>query len=408
MAERTPYFLASYDAVATTPRPPVPPTTTGLPRSDGLSRCSTAAKNASRSRWRTEAWSRTGATYRAAPTAWRAEPRVVHRSPLRRAVHRRAPPRPASSSASAGNVPVMTTTPAPPTRLTAKTPEDLLAAVPVVLGFEPSRLRGDADLRGGETFHARIDLPQPTEQGPVEPDELDAAVELLREPAARHRVESVVVRPLHRRRGAGPPAPRPAWCGRSSAPGSGWWRRSATDGTRWFSPADRRSRRRGCPTTRRTHRFRAQSVLDGRVIHGSREELAALLSPGRASHGGAGGGAVQPGRRRADEVRRLVGRRIGAGRFTDEELATLLVSMAAWRVRDAVWAGFDAGKRRARRSALDRRGPAVAGAVRRRPGRGAGAGRLAGRPRRAGVVRGRPQPGGRPGQLAGRPGRATC
>ena len=44
--------------MATTPRPPTPPTTTGLPRSDGLSRCSTAAKKASRSRWRTEAWSR--------------------------------------------------------------------------------------------------------------------------------------------------------------------------------------------------------------------------------------------------------------------------------------------------------------------------------------------------------------
>src|SRR5512139_751874 len=52
MADRTPYARASYDAVATTPRPPTPPTTTGLPRSEGLSRCSTAAKKASRSTWR--------------------------------------------------------------------------------------------------------------------------------------------------------------------------------------------------------------------------------------------------------------------------------------------------------------------------------------------------------------------
>src|SRR5689334_15994254 len=55
MAERTPYVRASYDAVATTPRPPTPPTTTGLPRRDGLSRCSTAAKKASRSRCITDA-----------------------------------------------------------------------------------------------------------------------------------------------------------------------------------------------------------------------------------------------------------------------------------------------------------------------------------------------------------------
>src|SRR6188472_2442014 len=71
MADRTPYFRASYDAVETTPRPPVPPTTTGLPRSDGLSRCSTAAKNASRSRWSTDASDLTAANYpvpRTAPT----------------------------------------------------------------------------------------------------------------------------------------------------------------------------------------------------------------------------------------------------------------------------------------------------------------------------------------------------
>ena len=50
IAEWTPNTRASYEAVDTTPRPPSPPTMTGLPRSDGLSRCSTDAKNASRSR----------------------------------------------------------------------------------------------------------------------------------------------------------------------------------------------------------------------------------------------------------------------------------------------------------------------------------------------------------------------
>src|SRR5215204_5634499 len=59
MAERTPKVRASYDAVATTPRTPVPPTTTGLPRSDGLSRCSTEAKKASRSRCSNEGSRRT-------------------------------------------------------------------------------------------------------------------------------------------------------------------------------------------------------------------------------------------------------------------------------------------------------------------------------------------------------------
>ena len=51
MAEWTPNRRASYDAALTTPRSsgPPPPTMTGRPRSSGWSRCSTAAKNASRS-----------------------------------------------------------------------------------------------------------------------------------------------------------------------------------------------------------------------------------------------------------------------------------------------------------------------------------------------------------------------
>src|SRR3954454_22471224 len=148
MAERTPYVRASYDAVATTPRPPTPPTTTGLPRSEGLSRCSTAAKKASRSRWRTEAWSRTGATYPSVPTPPRG--RCVHLLSTPGVetafVHRpsRTGPQP---SASLGSVLVMTRpTPQPSpqptpqplrpsTTLQARTPEDVLAAVPVVLGF---------------------------------------------------------------------------------------------------------------------------------------------------------------------------------------------------------------------------------------------------------------------------------
>ncbi|MGY3684084.1 hypothetical protein ACVWXU_007707 [Streptomyces sp. TE33382] len=43
IAECTPRRRASYDAVATTPRGPSPPTTTGLPRRLGLDACSAEA-----------------------------------------------------------------------------------------------------------------------------------------------------------------------------------------------------------------------------------------------------------------------------------------------------------------------------------------------------------------------------
>src|SRR5215217_8392252 len=48
MAVWTPRAFASYEQASTTP----PPTSTGLPRNLGSSRCSTDAKNASRSAWR--------------------------------------------------------------------------------------------------------------------------------------------------------------------------------------------------------------------------------------------------------------------------------------------------------------------------------------------------------------------
>ena len=43
IALRTPYALASYDALVTTPREPVPPTITGFPLSDGSFRTATEA-----------------------------------------------------------------------------------------------------------------------------------------------------------------------------------------------------------------------------------------------------------------------------------------------------------------------------------------------------------------------------
>ena len=57
------------------------------------------------------------------------------------------------------------TSPADPapraTKLTTRTPEDVLAAVPVVLGFEPLDSVVMLTFGGGETFHARVDLPPP-------------------------------------------------------------------------------------------------------------------------------------------------------------------------------------------------------------------------------------------------------
>src|SRR3954464_15176722 len=53
MAECTPNFRAAYEAAETTPRSSaLPPTTTGLPFSDGSRSSSTETKNASMSTWK--------------------------------------------------------------------------------------------------------------------------------------------------------------------------------------------------------------------------------------------------------------------------------------------------------------------------------------------------------------------
>ena len=177
------------------PRPPTPPTTTGLPRSDGLSRCSTEAKNASRSRCSTDASGRMGATYRSAdrrPAARRVRP--ARRRPQdvpAGVVHRPSGER--GRGVGDGREPshAMTTT------LTARGPEDLLAAVPVVLGFRPRRLRSSCSpSTRARTFHARVDLPPPAEAEAALPELVDALLSpCLTPPGGPGRV-----RQLQRRR----------------------------------------------------------------------------------------------------------------------------------------------------------------------------------------------------------------
>src|SRR3954470_2495078 len=185
MAERAPYARASYDAVATTPRPPTPPTTTGLPRSEGLSRCSTEAKNASRSRCITDASGRmarnlsppTDSQVRAprtarSPSTSCRRSRTAHRVPADR--RPRSVPR--------GTVVAMTTT------LTARGPADLLAAVPVVLGFRPRDSLVMLTFDAVHSFHARVDLPPPDEAAESLPELVDG----LLAPALSQRVRRVV------------------------------------------------------------------------------------------------------------------------------------------------------------------------------------------------------------------------
>ena len=69
--------------------------------------------------------------------------------------------------------------------LTARSPEDVLAAVPLVLGFMPEESVVMLTFGAEHPFHARLDLPRNAR-------ERRAAAEALVDPAVRHRVRRVL------------------------------------------------------------------------------------------------------------------------------------------------------------------------------------------------------------------------
>ena len=228
----------------------------------------------------------------------------------------------------------------PPTSLVASTPEDLLAMVPIVIGFAPSDSVVMLTFEAKHCFHARVDLP-------ARADEVDDLVGALLEPARRNRVRRVVFvfyvddpRPVTR-----------TWHGlRRGCRDSGIDVIEAlrADGRRWYPllGGDRRIREIGVPYDISAHRFAAQAVVDGRVTHASRDELAALLDndPDLTS-------AVV---RLVDDVAvptdlrseghwvdRLVRHHTDAGTTpSDAEVARLLRALMQKPLRDAAWSSL--------------------------------------------------------------------
>ena len=160
---------------------------------------------------------------------------------------------------------VMTTT------LTARSPEDLLAMVPVVFGFVPTDSIAMLTFGADRTFHARVDLP------PLD-EPVDEVVGSLCAPALRHGVRRVVF-VLY----AGSPLPAER-VGRRLVRAF----RSAgievvdvirADGRRWF-PMLHGRRSAGPGGTAydvSSHPFAARAVVEGLVTHRSRAELAESL-----------------------------------------------------------------------------------------------------------------------------------
>ena len=121
-------------------------------------------------------------------------------------------------------------------------------------------------------------------------------------PAAPGRRSVVFV--VYGRRRPGVRAPWCAGCGApSGGPGSTWSRCCAPTTGGGSRPAGPGAPPSGVPYDVGGHRFRAQAVVEGIVVHGSRAELEALLRPvpeavAEIARGGAPGGAEPAGRDR--------------------------------------------------------------------------------------------------------------
>lgn len=221
------------------------------------------------------------------------------------------------------------------TTLTAKRPEDLLAAVPVVLGFEPEDSLVMLTFGGRHQFHARVDLP-PTG------DDIPEVVAALLRPALVHGVrrtvfvlytgDAVRARWLVRRllaefRGAGIEVLE---CLRAHQ-------------GRWFSgfPSRRGVPAQGVPYDVSSHQFRAQAVVDGRVTLASRAEVAARVAPDPAAVAATEAAVRQAEPLNLAGVAGLVARSLARGRVAEtDDLASLLLALRAEGPARQVWSGL--------------------------------------------------------------------
>jgi len=247
-----------------------------------------------------------------------------------------------------------------PLTLRAKTPTDLLAMVPCMLGFHPERsvvlitLGAERD-----AFHARVDLPD-------RPEDMDAAVAQIIDVAERTRIGRSVLVVYSDDAELAEVAAATVQAG-LDAVGVELVEAIRTDGSRWYSlsgctgpccPAD------GTPYDISGHPFLAQTVLQGRVMLSSREELAASLigndddvaaverAAGTAGERMVAAGRHPLGQLAPDGARRhlvqeghWVEQRVGRFladhvRLSDEEVGRLLVALVSIQVRDVAWASM--------------------------------------------------------------------
>ena len=234
------------------------------------------------------------------------------------------------------------TSPTPPRlTMTARSPEDLIAMVPVVLGFVPARSVVLLTF-GGRPIHARLDLPAGDDVD--DPRVRRAVVDALLEPARQYAVHQVAFLVYSE---DAPAAASMAGLLAAAFEDAGFDVLDALrvgDG-RWFPllPGWPEAARQGVPFDLSTHPFTVRSVFEGRVTHASRDALAASLTPrpelvARVELLSRQPGLALPAPSGVAWLRAVVTRHVELGTSPeDAEVARLVVGMREAVVRDAAW-----------------------------------------------------------------------
>lgn len=235
----------------------------------------------------------------------------------------------------------MTTRPSSPATFTARTPEDVLAMLPVVLGFVPTESVAMLTFGAARPFHARVDLPDGR-------GEIPEVVASLLDPARVHAVARALF-VLYSTDARLCTVTARALAREFAGAGIDVIDVLRADGERWFPALGPRP---GVPPWGvrydvSAHPFLARAVVDGRVTYQSREELRETLAAdpvGVARVVGALAeltGDPSPWPEESVWVRDLIERHVRDGTSPDDrEVARLLRGMLETVVRDAAWASI--------------------------------------------------------------------
>ena len=229
-----------------------------------------------------------------------------------------------------------------PGPLVVKQPEDLLAFVPLAVGFTPERsaVMLTFDERGS-SFHARVDLP-------ADVDDVDDLVETLLAPARRHRISSVIFVLYDDDTIV---ADESAWSLHEAFGRAGI---EVTDvlrahGDRWFAvlPGRPREHYDGVHFDVSTHPFTARGVFEGRVTHRTREDLRASLAARPAAVGETAAALRTAVPLPDTAVRPLVQGVLGGDPLPTPDLARLALALMSPSARDEAWSWLTRAQARA-------------------------------------------------------------